>query len=82
MYLVFLVLARIREDGNDCSDALSRGILARVDHDEKLHQVVIHVSRSRSNDEHVISADGHTNLYTEQRPNVNQEGISTRFSVK
>ena len=30
-------------DGYDCSDSLSGGDLARVDHDQQLHQVVVHL---------------------------------------
>ena len=30
-------------DRYDCSDALSGGDLARVDHDQQLHQVVVHL---------------------------------------
>ena len=33
----------VRIDGYDCSDSLSRGDLARVDHDQQLHQVVVHL---------------------------------------
>lgn len=45
--LVLLVLASIGEIGNDGSDAASRGSAAGVDHDEKLHKPIVHVSGSR-----------------------------------
>ncbi len=43
--LVFLVLARVREVGDDGGDAARRGRLARVDHDQELHQPVVDVAR-------------------------------------
>ena len=33
----------VRIDGYDCSDTLSGGDLAGVDHDQQLHQVVVHL---------------------------------------
>lgn len=41
--LVLLVLASIREVGNDSGDAASGGSLASVDHDQKLHQPVVDI---------------------------------------
>jgi hypothetical protein len=44
--LVLLVLARIWEVRDDCSDASGAGGLAGVDHDEEFHEAVIDVTGS------------------------------------
>lgn len=41
--LVFLILAGVREVGNDSGDAASGGSLASVDHNQKLHQTIVDV---------------------------------------
>ena len=45
--LVLLVLARVREVGDDGGDAARRGRLAGVDHDEELHEAVVDFARGR-----------------------------------
>ena len=44
--LVLLVLARVREVGNDGGDPASAGGAAGVDHDEHLHEAVVDVTGS------------------------------------
>lgn len=53
--LVLLVLSSIRECRNDGGDAARRGDLARVDHNQQLHQVIIDLSGGRLNNVHVFS---------------------------
>ena len=40
-YSVFFILPSIWVTGYDCSDRVGRGDLACVDHDQKLHQIII-----------------------------------------
>lgn len=41
--LVLLVLASIREVGNDSSDAAGRSSLASIDHDQEFHEAVVDI---------------------------------------
>ena len=52
------VLTRIAEIRHDRRDAPRRGALCRVDHDEKLHQIVVDGRRGGLDDEQVSPADG------------------------
>jgi hypothetical protein len=56
--LVLLVLAGVREAGDDGSDALGGSGLARGNHDEELHEVVVDIrGRGRLEDEDVLVTD-------------------------
>jgi len=54
--LVLLVLARVREAGDDGGDARRRRYFARVDHDQQLHQVVVDLAAARLDDVDVLAA--------------------------
>lgn len=56
--LVLLVLPRVRVAGDDCSDALGRRGLARIDHDAQLHQVVIDLATAGLEDVDILATDG------------------------
>jgi len=64
IYLVLFVLSCIWKTRNDSSHARRRRNLARVDHNEKFHDHVVHFTAATLNDEHVFSTNGLTNLYT------------------
>src|SRR3989441_4358068 len=51
------VLARVAIVGQDRRDAAGRGALQRVDHDEQLHERVVHGPARRLDPEHVRAAD-------------------------
>jgi len=51
------VLARVAIVGQDRRDAAGRGALQRVDHDEQLHERVVHGRARRLDHEHVRAAD-------------------------
>src|SRR4029079_18298148 len=53
----FAVLPGIAEIGNDGGDALGTRAPKRVDHDQKLHQIVVGGKARRLDDEHVLAAD-------------------------
>lgn len=55
---IFLVLARVGKVWDDSRDASRTGSLARVDHDEKLHQPIVNVPRGRGlKDENIFVTD-------------------------
>jgi hypothetical protein len=57
--LVLLVLARVRKAGDNSSDTSGRSSSTSVDHDEKLHQSIVDISRSsRLEDKDVLITDG------------------------
>ena len=62
--LVFLVLSGVGVAGDDCSNPDSRGNLAGIDHDEQLHEVIIHLSTPALNDVHVFSSHTLSYLHT------------------
>jgi len=51
-----LVLPRVRVEGRDDGDALGRGALEGVDHDELLHERLVDGARVRLDDERVAAA--------------------------
>lgn len=55
-YFVLFVLSGVRKDRNDGSDSSSRGYLASVDHNEQFHDVVVYLTTTTLNDEHVFAA--------------------------
>ena len=55
--LVLFISAAIAIVRNDCSDPTCRGPLAGVDHDQQLHQVVVHRGAGWLNDKNVPLAD-------------------------
>ena len=58
--------------GDDGGDALRRGDLAGVDHDEEFHEVVVHLATAGLHDVHVLAAHRFANLDTEcERQNGN-----------
>lgn len=65
IHLVFFVLTSVREDRNDSGDSGRRGDLAGVDHDEQLHDVVVDVSATALNDEHVLATHRLAYLHAE-----------------
>src|SRR5713226_8373720 len=56
-WLVLAVLARVAVVRNDRRDATRRGALERVEHDQQLHQIVVHRWRRRLDHEDVRAAD-------------------------
>ena len=52
------VLPRVAEIGDDSRDAAGRGALAGVDHNEKLHEIVVHGLAGGLNEKNVAAADG------------------------
>ena len=60
--LVLLVLACVREAGDDSGDPDRRGYLTSVDHDEQFHQVIIDLPGPTLDDVDILSADRLTNL--------------------
>lgn len=56
--LVFLVHTCIGKTRNNGSDTTCRGGLAGRDEDEEFHQVIVHVTTPRLDNEHVFFADG------------------------
>lgn len=61
-YLVFLVLPGVREAWNDGRHATGRGDLARIDHDQQLHQVVVDLAGAGLHNVHVLAAHRFANL--------------------
>ena len=55
--LALAVLPRVAEVGDDGDDRAGRRALERVDHDQQLHQVVVHRRAGRLHDEAVHAAD-------------------------
>ena len=53
--------------GDDGGDALRRGDLAGVDHDEHLHEVVVQLAAARLHDVDVLAAHRLSDLHTEGR---------------
>lgn len=62
-YLVLLVLSCVREAWNDSRDSGRRGNFAGVDHDEQLHEVVIHLPAAALDNVHILPADGLADLH-------------------
>merc|ERR1719458_1084222 len=60
--LVLLVLPAVRIDGYDCSDTLSGGDLARVDHYQQLHQVVVHLPATTLHNVDVLPSNAFADL--------------------
>ena len=54
--LVFLVLSGVGIAWDDSSDPRGRRNLARIDHDEELHEVVIDLSRATLHDVHILTS--------------------------
>ena len=52
------VLTGVAEVRDDSGDTTGAGTVHRVDHDEQLHQVVVHGLAGRLHDEHIRAADG------------------------
>ena len=52
------ILTGIAEVRDDSGDTTGAGTVHRVDHDEQLHQVVVHGLAGRLHDEHIRAADG------------------------
>ena len=52
------VLTGVAEVRDDSGDTTGAGAVHRVDHDEQLHQVVVHGLAGRLHDEHIRAADG------------------------
>lgn len=62
-HLVFLVLAGVREAGDDGGDAGRGGNFASVDHYEQLHQVIIDLAASTLHDVDVLAAHALPDLH-------------------
>ena len=52
------ILPRVAEVGDHGGDTAGRGALAGVDHNEKLHEVVVHGLAGGLNEKNVAAADG------------------------
>ena len=63
-HLVLLILPRIWEARDDSRDPLRGGDLAGVDHDEQLHQVVVHLAAAGLHDVDVLSSHALANFDT------------------
>ena len=68
VYLVLLVLSRVREAGDDCGDPAGRRDLAGVDHDEQLHERVVHLSTPRLDDVDVLPTHALAYLHSAPTP--------------
>jgi hypothetical protein len=55
--LVLAILPGVAVEGNDGRDALRRGALGRIDHDEQLHQVMVGRRAGRLDEIAVRAAD-------------------------
>ena len=53
---VFLVRAGIGKIGDDSGDARRRGAAGRIEHEQQLHQIVLHRRAERLDDEHILLA--------------------------
>lgn len=57
-YLVLLVLSGVREAGDHSRDSTGARDLARVDHDQELHQIVVDFAAAALDDVHILPANG------------------------
>lgn len=62
-HFVLLVLPGVGEAWDDGGNPLRGGDLAGVDHDEQLHEVVVHLAASGLHDVYVLPADGLADLH-------------------
>lgn len=58
--LLLLGLLRVREVRDDGCDALGRGTLAGIDHDQELHEGVVDLGGSRLDDVDILVTDRDT----------------------
>lgn len=65
-YLVLLILPRIREAGDDRSDAAGRGDLAGVDHDQQLHEVVVDLTTATLHNVDILAPHTLADLHTKR----------------
>lgn len=56
-YFIFLVLSSVGKARDDGRNPFSRSDLASVDHDEKLHEIVIDLAATGLNDVHILTTD-------------------------
>lgn len=63
-YLVLLILPRVREAGDDRSDAAGRGDLAGVYHDQQLHEVVVDLTAATLHNVDILAPHTLTDLHT------------------
>ena len=54
---IFLVYTGVREARDDCRNTSSRSSFACGDKNKKLHKVVVHISTTALNDEHIFFTD-------------------------
>lgn len=64
--LVLLVLSCVGIDRYDCGDTGSRCNLASVDHDQKLHDVVVDLATAALDDKDVLASNRLANLHAKR----------------
>ena len=65
-YLVFFVLPGVGEAGDDSGDAGRRGDLARINHDQQLHQVVVDLAAAALHNVDVLAAHALPDLHADK----------------
>lgn len=63
-YFVFLVLASIGKTRNDRCDPAGRRDFAGIDHNQQLHQVIVHLTAAGLNNVDIFAADGLSDFHT------------------
>lgn len=67
---VLLVLAGVRKARNDGRHTRSRSNLAGVDHDQQLHQIVVHLATARLDDVNILATHRFANLHAKKHVNI------------
>lgn len=65
--LILLVLSGVGETRDDGGDAARGSDLARVYHDEELHEVVVDFPAARLHDVNILPADGFADFHAKNK---------------